>query len=117
MRTQTLQKNGRTYALVPIETWRKMNAAPSSRARKPSRARGLPPFPPADAEGNRDAIAYARVSIARTLIAEREAAGLSQAELARRAGMDRSTLNRIERAKVTLDEATYRRLQKAMQSA
>lgn len=119
MRTQTLEKNGRTYALVPIETWRKMNAEPRRRARKPSvsAGRGLPPYPPADAEGNRDAIAYARVSIARTLIAEREAAGLTQAELARRARMDRSTLNRIERAKVTLDEATYRRLRKAMRSA
>jgi len=114
-----MEKNGRTYALVPIETWRKMNAGPRGRAQKRTAPPGknLPPYPPADAEGNRDAIAYARVSIARTLIAEREAAGLTQAELARRAGMDRSTLNRIERAKVTLDEATYRRLRKAMQSA
>ena len=73
-------------------------------------------MPARDSRGNVDAIAYARASIARSLIQERQAAGLSQAELARAAGMDRATLNRIERAKVTLDEATYRRLQKAMKT-
>jgi len=46
-------------------------------------------FPPADALGNRPAVAFARVSIARSIIAERKAAGLSQQELARRAGVRR----------------------------
>ena len=113
MKTRTLEKNGKLYALVPIETWRKMTRKPAER---PGGSAGLAD-PPADAQGNRDAVAYARASIARTLIAQREAAGLSQAELARLAKMDRSTLNRIERAKVTLDEATYRRLERAIKSA
>jgi ribosome-binding protein aMBF1 (putative translation factor) len=111
---QTIQKNGRTYALVPIETWRKLSARKSAGTKAAASAAALPALPEADAQGNVDAIAYARASIARSLIEERQAAGLSQAELARRAAMDPATLNRIERAKVTLDEATYRRLQKAM---
>ncbi|HZL35811.1 MAG TPA: helix-turn-helix transcriptional regulator [Tepidisphaeraceae bacterium] len=111
---QTITKHGKKYALVPLGEWRRLNArfAPAA---PPTPARDeLPPLPPAAADGTRDALDFARVTIARRIIQERTAAGFSQAELARRAGMDRSTLNRIERAKVTLDESTYRRLEKAM---
>ena len=114
---ETLKKHGKTFALVPIATWRKMSRRDPAGKTLATKAESLPAYPPADAQGNRDALVYARVSIARSLIEERVAAGLSQAELARRAGMDRSTLNRIERARVTLDEATYRRLKKAMKVA
>lgn len=47
----------------------------------------------------------------------RQAAGLSQAELARRAGVRVETLNRIERGKVTPDFATVRKLVIAMNEA
>ena len=53
-------------------------------------------------------------SQARQIILERTALGLSQAELARRAGVRVETLNRIERAKVTADTATIAKIDKAL---
>lgn len=104
---KTITRGGTVYVLVPQDAWDKL-------------ARGdvtLPALPPADADGTRDAIAFARASIARTLIRDRVAAGLSQAELARLVGMDRATLNRIEKARVTPNEATVARIEKAMRKA
>lgn len=51
------------------------------------------------------------------LIERRRHAGLSQAELARRAGIRIETLNRIERGHVTPDFATIRKLVVAMNKA
>jgi DNA-binding XRE family transcriptional regulator len=56
-------------------------------------------------------------SLAEKLIERRRAAGLSQAELARRAGVRCETLNRIERGKTTPDFATVRKLVVAMNAA
>jgi len=70
----------------------------------------LPPFPLADANGNRPAIEYARVSIARQIITERRAAGLTQAELATRAGVRVETVSRLESAKHSADESTMKKI-------
>ncbi len=56
-------------------------------------------------------------SVANKLIRRRRAAGLSQAELARRAGIRPETLNRIERGRTTPDFATVRKLVLAMNVA
>ncbi len=55
-----------------------------------------------------------RASLAEKLVRRRFAAGLSQAELARRAGIRPETLNRIERGRSTPDFATIRKLVVAM---
>jgi len=47
----------------------------------------LPPLPKPDADGNYPAVEYARASIARSLIRDRRAAGLSQQELSRLSGV------------------------------
>ncbi len=52
--------------------------------------------------------------LARRLIERRRRAGLTQAELARRAGIRGETLNRIERGKTEPDFATIRKLVTAM---
>jgi ribosome-binding protein aMBF1 (putative translation factor) len=101
---ETIEKNGTVFVLVPEAAWNKL-------------ARGdvtMPELPPADAEGNRDALAYARVSIARTIIRDRIAAGLSQARLAELAGITRQVLNRIEHARVTPDGATVAKIDRAI---
>ena len=103
---ETIEKNGTVFVLVPQTAWDKL-------------ARGeviMPELPPADESGSRDAIAYARVSIARTIIRDRVAAGLSQAELAERAGVTRQVLNRIERAKVTADQATIAKIDRTLKA-
>ena len=56
-------------------------------------------------------------SLADKLRRRRRAAGLSQAELARRAGIRPETLNRIERGRTTPDFATVRKLVIAMNEA
>ena len=56
-------------------------------------------------------------SLAEKLVRRRRASQLSQAELARRAGVRPETLNRIERGKTTPDFATIRKLVNAMNAA
>jgi DNA-binding XRE family transcriptional regulator len=56
-------------------------------------------------------------SLAQKMMRRRRASGLSQVELARRAGIRSETLNRIERGKTTPDFATIRKLVVAMNAA
>ncbi len=56
-------------------------------------------------------------SLAAKLLRLRQAAGLSQAELARRASVRPETLNRIERGRTTPGFATIRKLVKAINAA
>ena len=58
-----------------------------------------------------------RASLAEKLVRRRRAAGMSQAELARRAGVRPETLNRIKRDHTTPDFATVRKLVVAMNAA
>jgi ribosome-binding protein aMBF1 (putative translation factor) len=58
-----------------------------------------------------------KASLADRLVRRRQAAGLSQAELSRRAGVRPETLNRIERGRTTPDFATIRKLVLAMNAA
>lgn len=62
-------------------------------------------------------LALDRASLAERLVRRRRAAGLSQAELARRAGVRPETLNRIEKGRTTPDYATIRKLVVAMNAA
>jgi DNA-binding XRE family transcriptional regulator len=59
--------------------------------------KGVPPLPPADAQGNRPAVATAEAMIARGIVRDRKAVGLSQRELAAAAGIRVEVLNRVER--------------------
>jgi ribosome-binding protein aMBF1 (putative translation factor) len=74
----------------------------------------LPSLPGKLPNGNYDAIAYARASLARKIIRDRQAAGLSQAELARRAGIRVETLNRIEKLKLTPSVATVGKIDRPL---
>lgn len=75
---------------------------------------GLPPLPKPDRHGNYPAVAYSRAVIARDLIRDRKSLGLSQAQLAERAGVRQETISRVESAKHTLSQRTYDKLFKAM---
>ena len=76
-----------------------------------------PALPGPDVQGNYPAVEFARVSLARKIIKARRLAGLTQAELARRAAIRPETLNRIEKGRTTPDLATIAKIKRALASA
>ena len=105
----TLKVKGERFVIVPEAEYERL----ISRGR-PRDETHLPSLPKPLPSGNYDAVAYARASLARKLIRDRRTAGLSQAELARRAGIRVETLNRIEKLKVTPSIATVERIDRAL---
>jgi DNA-binding XRE family transcriptional regulator len=78
---------------------------------------GEPLLPEPDADGNYPAVEALRVSLARDIIRHRRRAGLTQAELARRAGIRPETLNRIEQGKHSPTVATVEKIDRALRKA
>jgi DNA-binding XRE family transcriptional regulator len=76
-----------------------------------------PRLPEPDADGNYPAVAYAVVSLARKIIRHRRRVGLSQAELARRAGMRPETLCRIEQGERIPSVRIVEKIQQALRDA
>ncbi len=66
----------------------------------------MTPLPKRLPNGNYPAVEYARAVTARDLITSRRQLGLSQVELARRAGIRVETLKRIEHARMSASVAT-----------
>jgi DNA-binding XRE family transcriptional regulator len=77
----------------------------------------LPPFPPADKRGARDALAFADAAIARKLVSRRIKAGLTQKELAKRAGVRLETVCRLEGGRHAPTRETISRLDAALTKA
>jgi DNA-binding XRE family transcriptional regulator len=77
----------------------------------------LPPFPDPDNHGNVPALEYSRASIARQIVRERRAAGLSQQALADLAGLRQETLSRIETGKHTASLPTIDKIDRALKKA
>jgi ribosome-binding protein aMBF1 (putative translation factor) len=73
-----------------------------------------PPMPEPDDEGNFPAVAALRVSLARKILRDRRELGLSQVELARRAGIRLDTLKRIEHARYSPSPATVEKIDRAL---
>jgi ribosome-binding protein aMBF1 (putative translation factor) len=74
-------------------------------------------LPDVDAKGNYPAVEYLRASIARDIIRDRAAAGLSQKELAHLAGIRVETLCRIETGKHTPSVATVDKIERALKNS
>ena len=111
---QTLTLGRKRFVVIPETEYKRLTRNGS---RGSGNEAGLPPLPSADADGNVPAVEYARASLARKIIKARKAAGLSQAELARRAGVRPETLNRIERGRNTPDTATIAKISKVLGEA
>ena len=108
----TIQLAGKRFVIVP--------EAEYDRLRKAVAVIGdveLPALPRPLANGNYPAIQAVRVGLARKLIKRRWGARLSQAEIARRAGLRAETINRIEKAKVTADTATITKIVRVLEKA
>lgn len=105
-RKNVIQLDGKEYVVLPREEYERLRGL--------ARVAELPPLPRADRRGNYPAVAYARASIARTVVRDRVRAGLTQRELARLAGIRVETLCRIETGKHTASTATLAKLERAL---
>ena len=105
---QTLDIRGEKYVLIPQAQYQRLTkrATPA-----------VPALPPRSADGTYPAAQAMRAMMARKIIAARGAVGLSQAALARKAGIRVETLNRLEKGKHTPDLATMAKLNKALDVA
>jgi ribosome-binding protein aMBF1 (putative translation factor) len=74
----------------------------------------MPPWPPADAKGNRPALEYIQVSIARDIIRERRSLGLGQVQLAELAGVRQETVSRLESGRHSPTVRTVEKIDKAL---
>lgn len=108
----TMTMNGKRCVLVPEDEYELLRLRPVGRDDA-----DLPALPEIGPDGTYPAIEYATVSLARKLILDRRRVGLSQAELARRAGIRVETLNRIERAKVSPSVRTVEKIDRALREA
>jgi DNA-binding XRE family transcriptional regulator len=106
MAAQTILLEGKPYVVLPRDEYDRLTTL--------AKAGELPPLPQPDADGNYPAVEYARASLARKIIRDRVAAGLSQRELATRAGVRVETLCRIEKGKHTPSVPTVEKIDRAL---
>jgi len=102
---QTLDIRGKKFVLIPATEYRRLTRQPTSTT---------PAMPSLSSDGTYPAADAMRAMMARKIIASRKAVGLSQAALARKAGIRVEMLNRLEKGKHTPDLATMAKINKAM---
>lgn len=109
MATQTIVLEGKPYVLLPRDEYDKLTTL--------AKAADLPPLPAPDADGDYPAVEYARASLARKIIRDRVAVGLTQRELAKRAGIRFEHLCRIETGKHIPSVPTIDKIDRALKRA
>ncbi len=109
MAAQTIVVDGKPYVLLPRNEYDQLTTL--------AKAANLPPLPAADENGHYPAVDYARASLARKIIRDRVAAGLSQRQLAERAGVRVETVCRIETGKHTPSVPTVDKIDRALKQA
>jgi hypothetical protein len=76
MLREVVKRKGKRFVLVEERELRQLEQLAAS-AKAAEVANEVPPWPIADEQGRRPALAFARASIARSIVEERRAAGLS----------------------------------------
>jgi len=110
MAVKILELAGKRWAIIPEKDYKRLAGHADIKG-------DWPALPKPDAQGNYPAVEYARASLARKIIKARRQAGLTQADLARRAAIRPETLNRIEKGKTTPDTATITKIERALETA
>lgn len=109
MSVQTVELDGKPYVVLPREEYDRLTTL--------AKAAELPPLPEPNASGNYPAVEYARASLARKIIRDRVAVGLTQRELASRSGIAVEMLCRIERGKSIPRIPTLDKIDRALKQA
>lgn len=112
---QRIEVAGQRFVLLPEAEYDRLCAKASETV--PVTDDDLPPLPEPDRHGRFPAVEYARVSLARDIIRDRRAAGLTQQELAALAGTRQETISRIERGNYTASHKLIDRIDRALQQA
>ena len=113
MKIHTLEVNGKRMVQLPEQDY----LALARRAGIQAQETGLPPLPALDADGHYPAMEHAKISLARKIIRDRKRLGLSQVELARRAGIAPESLNRLEHGKANATIQTIEKIDVALRAA
>jgi DNA-binding XRE family transcriptional regulator len=106
---RTIKINGRRFVLIEPSELRELKRRAAA-----NRDESLPPLPEADADGNRPAVAFLQATIARDIIHERTALGLTQTQLATLAGIRQETLCRIELGRHSPTVRTVEKIDRAL---
>lgn len=112
MTVQTLKLAGKRFVILEERDFRRLQ-----RKSKMGDETALPPLPKRLPDGNYPAVEAMRIGLARRLIRDRRAVGLTQVELARRAGIAAESLNRIEKGKLTPTMPTLQKIDQALEQA
>ena len=110
MTVKILELGGKRWAILPESDYKRLAARAGEEG-------DWPALPKADAKGNYPAVEYARASLARKIVKARRQAGLTQAELARRAAIRPETLCRIEKGRTSPATATIAKIERALEDA
>jgi ribosome-binding protein aMBF1 (putative translation factor) len=108
MTIATVEIHGERFVVLPEREFLQMRGG---RARNHT---SLPPLPPRDEEGCRPAAEFIAATIARRLVTGRRAAGLSQDQLAKLAGIRQETLSRLESGKHSPTVRTLEKIERAL---
>jgi ribosome-binding protein aMBF1 (putative translation factor) len=111
---QRIEVAGQRFVLVEETEYERLCAKASETV--PLDDEGLPPLPKPDKQGRFPALEYARVSLARDIIRDRQAAGLTQQQLADLAGTRQETISRIESSTYTASPKLVDRIEAALQT-
>lgn len=109
MSIQAVNLDGKPYVILPRDEYDQLTTL--------AKAAQLPQLPAPDADGNYPAVEYARASLARKIIRDRVAVGLSQRQLATKAGIPAETLCRIETGKTIPRIPTIEKIDRALKQA
>src|SRR6478736_5318967 len=112
---QRIEVAGQRFVLVEESEYERLCAKASETV--PLDDENLPALPKPDKQGRFPALEYGRVSLARDLIRDRRAAGLTQEELAELAGTRQETISRIESGRYTASHKLIERIDRALKSA
>lgn len=103
---QTITIEGKAYVLLPRDEYERLTVL--------AKAAELHPLPEPDEKGNYPAVEYATASLARKIIRDRAAAGLTQRKLAELAGISFENLCRIETGKHIPSVPTIEKIDRAI---
>jgi DNA-binding XRE family transcriptional regulator len=113
MNVRTLEVKGRRIVQLAERDYLKL----VRQAKMNALEADMPPLPSIGPDGSYPALEYARAALARDIISTRRRLGLSQVELARRAGIPPESLNRVERARTNPTIKTVEKIDRALRAA